>query len=186
MDESFTPPCEPGERWLPVVEYEGLYKVSDLGRVWGVRRKGAAGALLKPARQSAHSWAHTTVALCRDGEQRSRLVHQLVLEAFVSPRPLGMDALHGPGGALDNRLVNLSWGTPSKNMGPDKIRDGTIPWGERSASAKLTAETVMECRRRYAAGESQRALAREFGVHQSTVSLAITGVNWAHLEPPAA
>lgn len=28
----------PGERWLPIVGYEGLYEISDRGRVWSVPR----------------------------------------------------------------------------------------------------------------------------------------------------
>jgi hypothetical protein len=51
-------------------------------------------------------------------------VHLAVLEAFVGPRPPGHVARHGGGGSRDNRLVNLSWGTPSENE-TDKIEHGT-------------------------------------------------------------
>lgn len=88
-----------------------------------------------------------------------------------------MEARHGPGGKLDNRLSNLCWGTPSENQ-EDKVRDGTTNRGERCGSARLTAEIVAECRHRHAIGESQAALAREFGVAVSTMSEAIRGVTW--------
>jgi predicted DNA-binding protein (UPF0251 family) len=94
-----------------------------------------------------------------------------------------MLSLHGPGGAFDNRLANLSYGTPTQNAA-DRIRDGSDLRGEQLPFAKLTAEVIAECKRRYAAGETQTALAREVGVHQATVCEAINGKNWAHLVAP--
>ena len=47
--------------------------------------------------------------------------------------------------------------------------------------AKLTPELVVEARERYAAGETQTALALEFGIHSSVLSRAIRGENWAHV-----
>jgi hypothetical protein len=112
-----------------------------------------------------------------------RLVHRLVLEAFAGPCPPGQEALHGPGGGLDNRWPeNLSWGTHSKNVGPDKYRDGTISIGEQNPSAKLTAAIVRECRTRHAAGGvSTHKLAAEFGVGQTTMHEAIRGNTWQHV-----
>ncbi|WP_353057975.1 NUMOD4 motif-containing HNH endonuclease [Propionimicrobium sp. PCR01-08-3] len=118
-----------GELWLPVVEYEGLYEVSDLGRVRSldrVTKQGAkkVGRVLKP-HKSGHS-THQQVHLCRDGTSKSRKVHQLVLEAFVGPRPDGCMALHYNDVKTDNRLVNLRWGTCQENR-QDAIRNGLLP-----------------------------------------------------------
>jgi hypothetical protein len=127
MDES-------SERWLPVPGYEGYYEVSDLGRVrsldrW-IRQLSPAGNLvchhrrgrvLRP--QCAPSTTHAHVRMSRDGAAEQRFVHQLVLETFVGPRPIGLQACHGPSGARDNRLSNLRWDTPSENSF-DRVRDG--------------------------------------------------------------
>lgn len=51
--------------------------------------------------------------------------------------------------------------------------------GERNASARLTREIVQQCRERHAAGERVGALAREFGISSSGMSMAIRGKNWA-------
>ena len=64
MDESATPPAE---RWLPVVDYEGFYEVSDLGQVRSVPRRTASnngrgmcyGKILKPI--SSESACHVRV-----------------------------------------------------------------------------------------------------------------------------
>ena len=43
-------------------------------------------------------------------------VQKLVLDAFVGPRPAGAVARHLNDIGIDNRLVNLAWGTASENM----------------------------------------------------------------------
>lgn len=168
------------ENWKPVVGYEGYYAVSDLGNVRSLHRSfkpRLRGDLLTPGLTSGR----LCVVLCKAGTKKTRLVHHLVLEAFAEQCPPGHEACHGPGGALDNRLVNLSWGTPSKNQGIDRVRDGTSNRGTRQWRARLTEEIVLECRQRYAAGESQGTLAAEFGVSQGSLCLAISGKTWAWL-----
>lgn len=170
------------EIWLWVAGYEGLYQVSDQGRVrsadrW-VKARGQTwrpGRILKPNLNGGY----LKVSLARPGErQRNFSVHHLVLMAFAGPKAPGQEALHGPGGALDNRLVNLSWGTHPANM-RDKMRDGTQSCGETCASnTKLTADLVRQIRQR-SRFETQVALAREFGVAQPTISNICTGTTWA-------
>src|SRR5258707_113471 len=167
------------ERWLPVPGYEGLYDVSDRGNVRSHhktkgRRKN--GMLMAPAMSAGH----LMVSLVRDKKRRSWPVHQLVLMAFAGPRPAGMESLHGPGGNLDNRLSNLRYGTSKENKA-DQVRDGVANRGERCGTVKLTEAIVLECRRRYAAGETQTALAAEFGIRPSSMSQVITGDTWAHV-----
>lgn len=179
------------ERWLPVPGFEGLYEVSDLGRVKSLPRqvkRGNLGGLwlmpgrmLKPYRSSN---GYLTVNLCKDGVPTSMQVHRLVLLAFAGPCPPWLEARHGPGGPLDNRLANLSYGTSAENK-RDKIRDGTHPGGERNASAKLTTPQVIEIRSRYSHGESQAALAREYGVTPSTMWALVHNRTWPTATGPA-
>jgi len=96
-----------------------------------------------------------------------------------------MEALHGPAGKADNSLANLHWGTHAENCA-DKRRDGTWQGGERNPIAKLTETTVRECRRRYAEGERAVDLAREFGVHKTTLHRALNGTRWGHVTERAA
>jgi NUMOD4 motif/HNH endonuclease len=169
---------ESAEQWRPVPGYEGFYEVSDMGNVRSAkRRRGSKGGQLKPALSGGRSpRLHVVLFHGSFASRKSRLVHQLVLEAFIGPRPPGMEACHGPGGPLDNRLVNLYWATHIQNMA-DRVRDGTA-WGERYHMTKLTQADVAACRTRYAAGESQASLAREFGVSQAAISEAVTGRTW--------
>lgn len=113
------------EHWLPIPGYEGLYEVSDLGRVRSLDREVTCnnrwggitswlqhGRVLKPR---PNEWNRYSVYLCRNGEKHSRKVHQLVLEAFVGPRPEGYLACHKNDVSNDNRLENLYWGTQRDN-----------------------------------------------------------------------
>jgi hypothetical protein len=113
------------EQWKDVPGYEGRYQVSDLGRVRSLDHRVrlvchgvettrlSPGRLLKPGRSRS---GHVSVAI---GKGNSRLVHQLVLEAFVGPRPKGAESLHLNHDPKDNRLSNLRYGTRSENLRMD-------------------------------------------------------------------
>jgi hypothetical protein len=67
-----------------------------------------------------------------DGSARRRfLVHRLVCEAFNGPGLPGQVARHLNGDPLDNRAVNLAWGTQVDNM-LDSVSHGTHPMGSKT------------------------------------------------------
>ena len=78
------------------------------------------------------------------------------------------------------RVDHLETGTQKENVA-DMIRDGTRPnrKGERSPKAKLTADQVIEIRRRSAESKSQ--LAKEFGVGYHQILKIINKINWKHI-----
>jgi hypothetical protein len=97
------------EEWKPVPG-ASLIEVSTEGLVWSHRKR-------KLLTQTPNNKGYLRVRYVNDaGERVSRLVHVLVLEAFVSPRPPGWQACHGAGGQTDNRLPNLRWGSPEANL----------------------------------------------------------------------
>jgi len=103
------------ETWLPVVGREGLYEVSNHGRVRSLVR--SVPLILSPSQTRD---GHLRVQV---GHGRSRYVHHLVLEAFVGPRPPELMCRHLNGDPADNRVENLSWGTSAENQ-LDTIRHG--------------------------------------------------------------
>ena len=125
----------PEEVWKPVPGYEGLYEVSNLGRVKSLPRKvrivrwGKEGQRPVPEKiltttTEDHRFGHLFLYLCREGKRKRWYVHTLVLTAFVGPRPDGMECLHGDGDPANNRVENLRWGTSSENT-LDSVRHGT-------------------------------------------------------------
>lgn len=170
------------ERWLPVVGYEDFYRISDQGRIWS---NWTGGRFLKPAPASGNSkMRYLGVTLCLgDGSRKTRLLHELVLEAFVGARPAGQVGRHGPGGHLDNRLVNLCWGTYVENE-EDKLRDGTRSRGETQHLAKLTDAAIQDILARGTNGPRgiRSQLAREYGVHKGTIGRVLNGKTWRHVK----
>lgn len=163
------------ETWRPVAvpDFEDLYEVSDHGHV----RRGPQGRILK---SGVHPKGYHGVVLSGRGKRKSLLIHKIVLDTFVGPRPEGLEARHLDGDPTNNRLSNLAWGTSSENE-LDKRRHGTMQRGERNGSVKLTESQVLEIVRRHANGESQRALAVAFEVSQPQVFRIVSGQRWSHL-----
>lgn len=114
------------EKWLPVVGYEGIYEVSDMGNVRSVDRINAKGArqLGRPKKATVGKIGYPVVCLYKDGHPKTRTIHSLVLEAFVGPRPPKHEACHNNGIRTDSRLENLRWDTSSENN-LDKRAHGT-------------------------------------------------------------
>ena len=115
------------EIWKPIAGYEGIYEVSDRGRVRSLDRVDSIGHRWKGQIIRSHAVSprgYQGVALYR-GEPRAwqPLVHRLVLEAFVGPCPEGMEACHGDGDTTNNAVTNLRWDTPSENS-YDTVRHG--------------------------------------------------------------
>lgn len=174
------------ERWLPVVEYEGLYEVSDQGRIRGVDRyighpKGGVrlwrGRMLK---QTVMSNGYFEVSLCKEGARTVRTVHSVVCEAFHGPAPTGYWAAHENGQKFDCRAQNLSWKTVADNQA-DKKRHGTQVCGEAHYAAKLTEKAVHRARALYTAGYTQKRIAGLLGVTRRTIGRAVSGQAWAHV-----
>jgi hypothetical protein len=116
------------EEWRPIPGYEGLYEVSNLGRVRShdqtLNRKNGLvrwrGRVLKPQEGSK---GHFGVNLHREGSSKTHYIHRLVAEVFI-PNPDGLPLVrHLNDIKSDNRLENLAWGTPSDNT-RDAIRNG--------------------------------------------------------------
>lgn len=110
------------EVWAWVPGAYGRYAVSNLGRVqsWTRKKPGERwewGDLLEPT-VSASGYLSVGIYYRRGESAKTRLVHQLVLEAFcVEPRQAQQtDVRHLNGQKDDNRLCNLAWGTRSENM----------------------------------------------------------------------
>jgi len=81
------------ETWKPVPGYEGLYEVSDHGRVWSIKRLGVKAHRareLKPWHSSGYRW----VTLTKMGKQSKFSIHRLVMATFVGPLPDGFVTRH--------------------------------------------------------------------------------------------
>jgi DNA-binding MarR family transcriptional regulator len=147
------------------------YRVVEDGTIIGKRGN--------PLQPRTNEGGYATVSLYCNGKKVTRLVHQLVCEAFHGPKPFPeAQVRHRDGERLNNWAENLTWGTAAENW-EDRRRHGMDNCGEWNGLAKLTWEQVREIRTRYAAGGvTQTELAAEYGVTPSNLGPILTGETW--------
>lgn len=123
------------ETWLPIKSWEGLYEVSDLGRVRSLDREvrhsknftyRQRGAVLHP---SPRHRGHLVVSLTQSPRRESWYVHRLVADAFL-PNPENHPlVLHGDDDPNNNEVNNLRWGTYK-----DNAQDRTLNGGDANSN----------------------------------------------------
>jgi hypothetical protein len=182
-EQEFTTQELESEEWRDVVGYEGLYSVSNLGRVLSHQRSPTApqgGLILKP-------WAgdYMSVWLCRSGKGKAHAIHQLVAHAFLGPPRPGVEPNHIDGVASNNRLENLEYLTHGGNI-QHAVRTGRLKTpsgkGVENGNAKLTEADVREIWALAEKGKlSHREIAERFGVHPTRVWSIHRRKQWTHV-----
>lgn len=107
------------EKWVDIKGYEGLYKISSLGRVKSVERIVKRGSNYKPVCErilkSGSNSEYRYVILCKSGKKKTGWIHRLVAEAFI-PNPDNLPCInHKDENPGNNEVDNLEWCTKSYN-----------------------------------------------------------------------
>lgn len=168
----------PIEKWKPVVGWESVYEVSDMGRVKrGVDSPVWSAGRIKTPQLSPDGYPSLRLVNGRRG--LSCKIHRLVLEAFDRPRPERGEANHKNGNKQDNRIENLEWTTRSYNCWHNYNKLGRERFtGEKNGRAILTWDIVRAIRKRREEGATQPQIAKEFGVYQSMISRILRKETW--------
>lgn len=137
-----------------------------------------------PAAQYKHpETGYLTCGVREDstGKTRPVGVHRLVCLAFHGRPPPGKpNALHRNGVRTFNIESNVYWGSHKENE-DDKQKHGRRHKGERHHITTLTALDVVAIKRRYkpkCRKNGSMAIAREYGVHRTTIENIISGRTW--------
>ncbi len=126
------------EIWKDIEGYEGLYQVSNKGRVKSLSRfiKWKKTYLNKPEVILCliqHNFGYNTVRLSKDGKVKIKYIHRLVATAFI-PNPNKFECvMHKDDNPINNNVSNLSWGSRDMNN-KDMGRKGR--WRNQHSSNK--------------------------------------------------
>ncbi|MBD5302403.1 MAG: hypothetical protein HDS16_05345 [Bacteroides sp.] len=109
------------EIWKDIEGYEGLYQVSNLGRVKSLERiestiRGGRYIKERILSPSASKARYYSVPLTKNKKSRTSQIHRLVAKAFLS-NPFEYPCVnHKDGNCLNNRVENLEWCTQGYNV----------------------------------------------------------------------
>lgn len=169
------------EIWKPILGYEGIYEVSNLGRVRtclniriGHYKPGKVFNL--PLSKNGY----LMIGLWRNRKRNPRTVHSLVLESFFGPRPMGFVCRHLDGNKTNNSIGNLAWGTYEENS-EDRKGHGTANAGIRHGMSKLTDEIVLRIREMAGCGTTNRLIAQMFNLTPSNVGYIVKRKTWTRI-----
>ena len=150
------------EIWRDIKGYEGLYQVSNMGRVKALERIDNKKRRLKERMLAfSPSNGYKVVHLYKNGVQKSFSVHRLVGEAFI-PNPKNEPCInHRDENKLNNNVDNLEWCTQkyNNNYGTHNKRSGDKR-GKRVIQFDLNGNEIRrwvssaEARRYYGVGKT--------------------------------
>ena len=159
------------EIWKPVVGYEGLYQISNMGRVKSLERKDCLGRTVKERilKQTVTHDGYLIVGLYAGGKLKTLMVHRLVCEAFNDNRDEKPEVNHINEIKTDNRACNLEWCTRRENLnhGTHNERSGKTrskPVGQYTLDGELVK-----------IWQSTKEIQRQAGFSQGNISKVANG-----------
>lgn len=164
----------PNEELKDIVGYEGMYQVSNLGRVKSL--KFGKNLILKSGFSAK---GYLLLKLSKNNTSKTFRVHRLVAAAFIKNPHKKSDINHINGIKDDNRVENLEWNTRSENIqhafsiGLSKAKKG-----EKHNMSKLTTQQVLAIRKD---NRIQREIAKDYNVSRVQISHIKRKKIWNHL-----
>lgn len=166
-----------------LVEGYPIYRVGSDGSVWtkwmpGLRppKLGNRWRIMKQFRNKPDGYLCVSLS----PSAQIKLVHRLVLAAFIGPCPKGMEGCHNDGNKRNNSRSNLRWDTRKNNVG-DREKHGTAGRGENHSRAKYTEDFIRAIRRDVAKGMSFEEVGVKFGLSRSYAYQIASKRRWSHV-----
>ena len=162
------------EIWKDIIQYEGLYKVSNLGNIKSIKKN----IILS----SGDCNGYKLVSLSKKGKQKTYYIHRIVGQHFVLNEFMKPQINHINGIKSDNRVKNLEWCTHNENM-QHAFNIGLLNRkGENNSRSKLTKKQVLEIRKIYKEENiTHKLLGQNYNVSKSTIHMITTNQRWKHL-----
>lgn len=175
------------EEWANINGYEGLYLISNLGRVMSLPRGKKTSRNIKST--YIGNKGYEQVGLSGNGNYRTLRIHRLVAEAFISNPEKKEQVNHIDGVKTNNCVLNLEWNTNQENRNHAK-ENGLIAKGETHSGlsgenhgrSKLTEKQVLKIRELFNSGNyTKESLSKQFGVSRINIYRIVTNKLWKHI-----
>lgn len=166
------------ETWKDIPNYEGVYQVSNLGRIRSLDRyvtRGKSGFFKEGQIQKLQNNGNGYLykQLKYKGNYKNFYIHRLVLMVFVGERPDGMVICHKDGDITNNKLSNLRYDTPLENN-IDQFRQGT-------RNNVLKNEEVLRIRKMYNEGYKPLSISTKLNINIHSVRSVLQGKTYSWL-----
>lgn len=157
------------EIWKDIKGYEGIYQVSNLGKVKSLTRNSLNNSNTKDRllKQGVTKKGYASVTLCKDKVRRTYRVHRLVAEAFIPNHENKPQVNHIDEDKTNNRDDNLEWMTNKENR-----NHGTAIKRMCITNSKPIICTKGNIKEKYA---SQKEFCLKYALSRGHVSEAISG-----------
>ena len=164
------------EIWKDVIGYEGLYEVSNFGRVKSLLLKNER--ILRPR---INGNGYLRVALRKNDIAKDFFIHRLVAFSFLENMEEKEFINHIDGNKKNNTVENLEWCNRSENI-QHAIKNGLMDniFGEKNKNSKITKEQALKIKYGHH-GISNTELASIYKINQSKISEIRSGKRWKYI-----
>lgn len=162
------------EIWRDIADFEGLYQVSNLGRVKSKNYRHTTGQerVLKPVKDR---YGYLRVDLCKDGKVKNMKVHRLVAQAFI-PNPNNWPQVnHRDEIKSNNSVENLEWVTASYNTNYGTRIERVIATHNTRKTCKAEQPIIASRSDKERWFKSQHEAARQLGLDYGHIKDCIAG-----------
>ena len=162
----------------------GKYRCRQTGELLGYSNNHGGlrlfGRVIQPSKFQNGYLAYTIIGLKR--ERLTVLAHQLMWLYFKGGYSPLLQINHLNGSKTDNYIGNLELCTMSENI-QHSIRIGfrKPSKGSKNGMSRLTEKQVLRIRELVTAGQTERSVAKEFGVSFSNINNIVLRKSWRHI-----
>jgi hypothetical protein len=170
------------EIWKDIPNYEGMYQISNLGRVKSLSREVFHGngkrfcdeTIMKPKLETT---GYFSICLRKDRASKTIKIHRLIAMLFIDNPQNKATVNHINGIKTDNRIENLEWCTIQENI-QHAISTGLkrTAKGEKHGQSKLLDSDIEYIKNNYIKHKNSKQLSQMFGITYGYVSMIAKGI----------
>ena len=160
------------EEWKDIIGYEGIYKISNLGRV-----KRIHGGYRKVLKKSLFKSGYVRVCLTVNAKEKTFRVHRLVAQTFI-PNPFNKPYInHIDNNIENNHISNLEWCTSKENK-KHCVMQNRQAYGVKNGNSKFKEEDIIKIR---SCNLSVKEIMKIYKMSETNVRDILNRKIWKHL-----